>query len=111
MSPLAQPHNLHPQLAEQLNRLGLGTGAAPDAAGWAALLTHLSEVFEQAERHHSELWSRLADSPEAVTKAHADLAAYTRTLEQQLAVSTAELDRLEQMLMELEAAVPRSIST
>lgn len=110
MSPSAQPRNLHPQLAEHLNRLSLSIAAAPDDSGWAALLTCLSEAFEQAERHHSELWSRLADSPESTTKAHADLAAYARTLEQQLAVSTAELDRLEQMLVELEAAVPRPVA-
>ena len=109
MSPPARPHNLHPQLAERLNRFSLGVGAAPNAADWAALLTCLSEAFEHAERHHSELWSRLADSPDLVTKAHADLANYCRTLEHQLAVSAAELDRLEKMLMELEAATPRPI--
>ncbi|MGH7132828.1 MAG: hypothetical protein ACREJO_12870 [Phycisphaerales bacterium] len=111
MSPLPKPNNLHPQLAEQLNRLGLEPNSAPNAAGWAALLSTISKAFEHAERHHSELWSRLTDSPDVVTKAHADLAHYCRTLEQQLAFSMAELDRLEQMLMELEAAVPRSIPT
>ncbi len=89
---------MHPLLARQLDRLGLGPDTPPDAAAWARLIGRIDGAYTQADQAREMVERSMEISSREMQGLHDRLRRVNDALEEKVRMRTAELQRLNASL-------------
>ena len=89
---------MHPLLARQLDRLGLGPDTPPDAEAWARLIGRIDGAYTQADQARTMVERSMEISSREMQGLHDRLRRVNDALEEKVRMRTAELQRLNASL-------------